>query len=285
MPVGMLLCEGVAQGPDGRLLSALIGDLRITVRPAGDKHGLANRVIAWQEMPGSSTAVAAIRDCDFDFDPRAAGMPGDWVIRPNNQPIRAGWHWERVEVENYLIDPLIVVNAIKLDADAAVAYREAFAVAAEGLADYTAARYALSRSRPRWLRLENRWGESAGLRDHLIPAQRDNTACRSGMLDCLAQFLHHLPSNTAVLERYEQACLEYAPTGSRGKQPEVYYSGKDLLCALGPALERMGLGHPGKFRELMLSRIENSSELVWEWLPEWRELRRLLQSGAGLDGL
>jgi hypothetical protein len=285
VPVGLLLCEGVSQGPDVQLLSALIGDLRITVLPAGDKHGLANRVLARREVLATSASVAAICDSDFDVDLYSAGSPGDWVIRPNNQPIRIGWYWERVEVENYLVDPLVVVNAMKLGAHDAEVYREAFAAAAESLSDYTAARYALSRSRPRWVRLENRWGESAGLKDHPFPNQRDDTACRSGMLACLSQYAEHIPSEPTMLERYEQARIEYAPVGSRGKQPEIYYSGKDMLCALSPALSRLNFGSPGKFRERMLSRIESSPEPVWEWLPEWRELRRLLQSGVESDGL
>jgi hypothetical protein len=213
----------------------------------------------------------------FDLDSPTEGKPGDWFTRPNNQPIRIGWHWERVEVENYLIDPVVVTNTLKLSTDTAAAYQEAFAVAAESLADYTAARYALSRSRARWTRLENRWGESAGLKNHNFPTQHDHLSCRAGILDCLTQYLQHLPSESAVFERYEQARIDYAPAGLRGKQPEVYYAGKDLLCALGPALSKLNFGNPGKFRELMLSNIESSHEPVWEWLPEWRELRRYLQ--------
>lgn len=283
MPVGLLLCEGVPQGPDVRLLSALIGDLRVTVLPAGDKYGLPNRVLARREVQGVSSIVAAIRDCDFDLDPPAEGIPGIWHIRPNNQPIWTGWHWERVEIENYLADPVVVANALNMSADGAAAYREAFAEAAEGLADYTAARYALSRSR-RWKRLENRWGVAAGLKDHLIPAQRDNVACRAGMLLCLNQYRDLFPSDVDLLERYEQALILYGAAGPRGRQPEVYYSGKDLVCALGPALAQMGLGEPGKVRERILGGIERSLDPVWEWLPEWRELRRLLQAVATHHG-
>lgn len=278
MPVSRLLCEGVESGSDAILLTALIGSLRVTIRPVGAKYGLGERILAMREVQSSPITIAAIRDCDFDFDPPDENMPGVWQIAPNNQRVWLGWHWTRVELENYLIDPIVVAHALSLDPEQIARYREGLAAAVAHLADYTAARYTLSRSRSRGAPMANRWGVSAGLKDHVLPPQLDDVACRAGLAECLMRYRERLPDEPQVLATYEQARMIYNPVGPRGQRPEIYYSGKDLLCVLGPTLGRMGLGEPGTFRRRMLNAIHNSIEPVWDWLPEWQALHRLLQS-------
>lgn len=278
MPVGQLLCEGADQGPDATLLNALIGSQRVRIKPIGAKYGLGERIVAMRELQNSPITIAAIRDCDFDFDPPAEDTPGVWYIAPNNQRVWLGWHWARVELENYLVDPMVVARTLGLNADQIARYREGFAVAAATLADYTAARYTLSRSRLRGGLMVNRWGVSAGLKDHVLPPQLDAAACEAGIAACLMRYRERLPAEPQVMTTYEQARIMYSSVGPRGQRPEIYSSGKDLLCMLSPTLGNIGLGEPGAFRRRMLNAIQNSLEPIWDWLPEWQALHRLLQS-------
>ena len=43
------------------------------------------------------------------------------------------------------------------------------------------------------------------------------------------------------------------------------------------ALADFSLGEPSAFRERVVKGIENSTENVWTWLPEWNQLRQMAQ--------
>lgn len=287
MPVGMLLCEGVDGGLDARLLSAIASGVS-GIRPAGSKYYLATSVSAYRDAKrqesGATRVVAAIRDCDFDIDRLEDDCPKTWAVSPNNQRIWIGWSWRRVEVENYLIDPTVVAKALQLSDDDAAFYQTALNQAATSLADYTAARYALSRSRQHGGPLENHWGDSAGLKDHVVPKLRDDEACREGITHCVARFDGNKTAAESVIARYEMARRDYAQDGARGQQPHIYYSGKDLLCALRPALAEKKWGEPGDFKKRVLLEIQRSQQTVWEWLAEWGELRRKLKDVTSNNG-
>jgi hypothetical protein len=44
------------------------------------------------------------------------------------------------------------------------------------------------------------------------------------------------------------------------------------------ALIDFTLGEPFIFRERVVKGIENSTEDVWTWLPEWEDLRQQVQN-------
>ncbi len=64
MSVNILYCEGVANSPDVRIISAIVPP-GCVVRPIGSKQGLAQRILGAQDVRTGST-VAGLRDRDFD---------------------------------------------------------------------------------------------------------------------------------------------------------------------------------------------------------------------------
>jgi hypothetical protein len=56
----------------------------------------------------------------------------------------------------------------------------------------------------------------------------------------------------------------------------TFFAGKDLLYGMRSELSRFGFESPVVFRDRILKGIEETSEDVWTWLPEWQRLRELL---------
>ncbi len=103
MPVSRLLVEGKL---DIEILAALFGG-RPPVDIGGSKQSLAPRVR--NERQGGNANVYYLRDRDFDYDP-----PDDLsqpVVDRTHAGIVLGWRWCRHEMENYLIDPEVVIAA------------------------------------------------------------------------------------------------------------------------------------------------------------------------------
>lgn len=270
MPVSMLFCEGAGGGPDIRVLRSILLGINLVIEPSGPKYGLGARIRAYREAIGDSI-IAGIRDSDFDRDHiPPTGSLREW--RVENDLVWLGWYWERVEIENYLIDPIVVEQALGASTLDMNTYRMALQASAESVVEYMAARMALSRSRIQFSPLPNHWGEAGGLKGHSFPTYRNEIACRSQISIIVADYAQRI-QEAEVLERFDAMLVYHRPGGSHFQHPEICFSGKDLLCGMRTALEGMGFASPGVFRERVLKGIETSSEDVWTWLPEWNELR------------
>jgi hypothetical protein len=162
MTLKKLFCEGIKGGPDSRILQLLIGERGPEVTPLGDKYGLGNFIRYEQD---NGLVVLGIRDRDFDradmlkpSPPQHKPVP--WVIKLNEAERQIGWYWERVEVENYLIDPALVQYVFPRLSE----YPSWLEQAADHIAVYTAARMTLSFHRiKRRIPHENHWGDGLNL--------------------------------------------------------------------------------------------------------------------------
>ncbi|MBW1700471.1 MAG: hypothetical protein JRK26_27275 [Deltaproteobacteria bacterium] len=67
---------------------------------------------------------------------------------------------------------------------------------------------------------------------------------------------------------------EFQPDGGRFQHFLSAFAGKDLLWAMNEPLRDMGFIGAGAFREKILIGISRTDTNVWEWLPEWRALRK-----------
>lgn len=278
MSVNILYCEGGKNSPDIRVLLNILSGA-CTVRPAGSKYGLDRQILfIKQENLLPSSIVAALRDRDFDKDVSPpANSPRDWLARLNNENIQVGWYWERKEIENYLIDPEVVSRALGPKAPPIEDYRTALKEAAESIADYTAARIALSLSRQRLLPLNNCWG-SAGGKKHPFPDRLAESDCRAGITNIVREYEQaQIVREEDVLNSFEQLLSTCRIGGDRFQYFMVFFSGKDLLCGMRSALISWGLGEPFVFRERIVKGIENSAEEVSFWIPEWANLRQRVQ--------
>jgi hypothetical protein len=250
-----------------------------TVRSAGSKYGLDRQILfIKQENLLPSSSVAGLKDRDFDSDeslPR--NSPRNWSVKVHSQNIQVGWSWERKEIENYLIDPKVVLRALGSKAPPIADYRAALEQSAENIADYTAARTALSLSRQPLLPLNNCWGDTGG--QHPFPDRLAESDCRIGITEIVSQYEQaQVIREDNVLNSFEQLLPVCRIGGVRFQSFLTFFSGKDLLCGMKSALTGWGLGDPFVFRERIVKGIEFSIEDVSSWIPEWSQLRQLVQN-------
>jgi hypothetical protein len=231
----------------------------------------------------SGSIIVGIRDSDFDRDHLPpTGHPQEW--RVENDSIWLGWYWERVEIENYLVDPVVVEHALGMSRPDMDVYRSALQASATSIAEYTAARKALSRSRVRLIPLPNSWGGHAGLGEHPFPAVRDEAHCRSQISSIVMDYSKRI-AKSEILKRFNEMLVYHRSGGDHYQHSEICFSGKDLLCGMRDSLNIMGFDSPRVFRERVLKGIETSTEDVWTWLPEWNELRSQIANISSNQGM
>jgi hypothetical protein len=280
MPVNLLFCEGGAGSPDVRLLRSITrGVATVRIQPQGAKYGLGQFVRAYREA-APQTIVAGIRDSDFDRHHNLpAGQIRDW--RVENDHVWLGWFWERTEIENYLLDPAIITRLFSPDVIAPAWYHATLDAAITALLDYTAARATLSRSRGRYEPLPNIWGTAAGIADHVLPLPCTEADCRVEIERIIETYGARIQAAQA-LTLYDQLLGEYR--SAYYHEPLLYFSGKDIVCAMREPLQQVGFPSPGAFREKVLKLIEASPGDIWTWLPEWNALRSAIQSVGSNNG-
>lgn len=260
-------------------MSAILAGICL-IEPIGSKYGFGEKV-RFARSIRTSSVIAGLRDRDFDQDD---SIPTNDPIRWNvdNNTCWLGWYWERLEIENYLLDPEVVRRALGAKAPAMDAYQSALQQVAESIVEYTAARIALSMSRIR-LNWTNKWGRRRGRDRYVFPDDRSEADCRSGIQDIVRQ-LSEMMKEGDVLNRFDELLPFCRPEGRRFQYFLTFFSGKDLLCGMEQPLIRFGFQSPFSFRESILKGIENSPEDVWTWLPEWQRLREQISSISSNDG-
>jgi hypothetical protein len=92
---------------DVEVLQPLLPISLATVIAVGPKQALPARCRAERAR---EQAVYYLRDRDFDVEP--SGEPG-----PIAGAGGLGWHWQRHEIENYLLDPAVVANLPGINPD------------------------------------------------------------------------------------------------------------------------------------------------------------------------
>lgn len=278
MPVSILFCEGGPQKPDIRLLNSLLAGT-CQVRAAGSKYGFGQVVRAHKEAQPQST-IAGLRDRDFDDDDSIPiERPRCWLIEGDS--LQIGWYWERVELENYLIDPQVVQYALRSRAPSLNNYRSVLHGSAESIAEYTAARTALSLCRRRLIPSPNAWGRERGSESHPFPDDRSEAACRQQISAVIRQYAEtHIVRECEVLAHFDRLLQACRPGGRRYEHFLTFFSGKDILFGMEPALKDFGFDSAFGFRERILKGIESTQDEVWRWLPEWATLRQLVISFA-----
>ncbi|MBI4769669.1 MAG: hypothetical protein HY784_04470 [Chloroflexi bacterium] len=275
MPVSLLLCEGADKSPDIRALAAVLSGACV-VDSSGSKYGLGQRILLARQF--RTGTIAGLRDRDFDDeDEQITHAPREWRVESGR--VWLGWYWERHAIENYLVDPVVVARALGPQAPPEADYRAALQASAISIADYTAARLALSRSRPRFAPIPNAWGPERGPDRHPFPLDRDEARCRAAIREIVSQHqVTQSVQDTGVLRRFETFLPTCRPGGVRFQNNLTHFSGKDLLFGMEATLAQMGFPTPGDFRERILKGIENSLQNAWTWLPEWNRLRDLVRS-------
>ena len=273
MPVTRLFCEGGPKSPDIRVLAAILRATNCLITPFGAKYGLGHKIRIAREFNNGSK-IAGLLDRDFDADDTLPNQtPRPWLVERNT--IWLGWRWERKEIENYLLDPQVVCQAIPNFPLSDAEYVHALRTAAQGLAVYTAARTALSIIRPRFEPLDNGWGDERGKAKHIFPQDLSQEACRAGILHSIQTHAQNqMVSEERAIQQFESCLPECQPGGQRFEHYLTFFAGKDLFCALDSQVRSWGYASYSVFKEKILKGIEEAQSDVWNWLPEWRNLRQ-----------
>jgi len=273
VPIAKLFVEGALEVQV--LNPILLGNP--TIQQGGSKNALKAR--AGTERRENQYAAGYLRDRDFDFDP-----PAD-LTRPTldstfeNAGISLGWRWCRHELENYLIDPAVVSEAMQWDISDV---EEALRQAATTIRDYEAARWAIGivrralpphyelRTRPDGLNeiglppqldaaTVNAWA-SQNINDHRAPmvAATDPASVNASLQSLAARFDDAFIADTANIL--------------------LWFSGKDLFASLNGWIVAKGIANPGDFRARLRDWVIANPQRAVELLPEWGGLIQLLRA-------
>lgn len=273
MSVTVLYCEGNAQSIDIRVIRQLLG--KCDIRPLGGKtSNFMNSIIADRRR---NSNLACLVDRDFDCRDRPQS---DAPVQCWYEQVWVGWAWERKEIENYLIDPVVVQQALGKKAPPPDEYKSALDEAANRISAYSAARTALACEG-----FKNFWGEEVGNSRYCFPPQLGKDYCQGRIAEIVRDYRKdRLVSEADVQNKFSNLLPKFRNGGLRFTDYLRYFAGKDLLYAMREKLREFGFEPPSSaksspeevFIERIVSRMERSDN-VWEWLPEWTTLRQLIE--------
>lgn len=273
MPVNVLLCEGGPGSPDVRVLGKLLAGL-CEVKPEGGKYGMGQKIIAKRDAIGN--VVSGLLDGDFlESWVSPTGCPRNWT---SGNGISFGWRWERKEVENYLIDPDIVAKALGPQAPNHSLYILALHQARDQIAYYQAARTSLSVNRKRFDDLPSCFGPERGKEKHLFPNQLCTTSCEEGIKKTVINHQNvQIVELDEVLTSYKNYIPEFIKNGTRHKEYLYAFAGKDLFWAMEVWFKQNNFHGAWAFREKVLIGIQQTTEDISSWVPEWEKLLQMIK--------
>ncbi len=270
MPVSQLLCEGASNSPDVRVLLKLLSGRCGEIKPMSGKYGMGVRIIARRENLGENN-VYGILDGDFKSEWR---LPENIVAEWENDGIHFGWRWERKEIENYLIDPVVVERALGDMAPNMETYKTELESARDRIAIYQAARTALSANRSRFYPLPSSFGSERGRENHPFPDAFDEDSCRNSMFQTLAAYQQiQCISREQLAVSFDAYLMECRQSGCRYQHYLHAFAGKDLFWAMDSWLRANNFIGANAFREKILCGISKTAEDIAPWLQEWENLR------------
>lgn len=286
MPVNLLLVEGKLEV---EIFTALFAG-HPPVRAEGSKDSLRLKVQRLRGMPVDGrpdpgrVLAGYPRDRDFDFEPSAAGTGP--TPEPLDQGEVIGWRWQRHAIENYLLDPALVVPATGWPRQA---YEEQLTVAASRLRHYQTARWVIGTGRRGWPRHYqlNTSPTDLGSGVLVLPEDLGETAIRAWLHTHLGTWRNQLVTlfgPPAIDARYAQHAQHLSDAVLADVSTVLTWcSGKNLLAAMEPWLrqQRWPGGAPitnaGAFRAGIRSWIRQNAELTLATLSEWQALLSLIR--------
>ncbi len=191
-----------------------------------------------------------------------------------------GWIWERVEIENYLLDPAVVAYLHPRRLIDLVAYREALETVARDIAPYAAARNVLAHFRDalRQALPTLRYGALCGNRQrYTFPRCEtlDVMHCHAFIeeqVSCVTS--RSAEASMQVRERFEMTREVFLPSGTLYPHYLHFFAGKDLLWGLEPYIRQFSnYGSPQEFLDDLTKALPGREDTNFRMLiPEWQAL-------------
>jgi hypothetical protein len=193
--------------------------------------------------------------------------------------VAIGWRWCRHEIENYLIDPLVVSEAL---AWTIPDFEEALRQSARRIRSYEAARWTVGivrRALPPHHELKTR---PEGLNELALPPDLDFAEVRAWASRSIEAHRKTIAAETeprvvkASIEslhaRFDDAFIVDV------SNVLLWFSGKDLMAGMADWLTARRVLHPGAFRASLRDWIIANPIRVLELLPEWNGLTQVLRA-------
>lgn len=273
MPITKLYIEG---NIESEILNPILQGSPV-LQQGGSKNALRPRARA--ERQENRVAAGYLRDRDFDFDPPVdLSTPS---VDDKEGEIPYGWRWCRHEIENYLLEPALVSEAMGWpDNEIEAAIRQA----ARNIRNYQAARWTVGvvrRSLPPQYELRTR---PDGLSDIALPAGLDRRSVEGWAVDNIRTHRERIVATTDPLwiqETFDDFSVRFdADFLSDAAKILLWFSGKDILAGLDDWLKAKATANAGLFRANIRDWIIANPERTIELLPEWANLRRALRNGS-----
>ncbi|MDJ0797407.1 MAG: hypothetical protein QNJ51_11350 [Calothrix sp. MO_167.B12] len=274
MPVNVLYCEGNYKSIDIRVIRQIVAR-DCEIKPIGGKQLFISSIAGDRRINPNLAGLL-----DRDFDCQNVTLTKTPQPKFDGNSIKVGWTWERKEIENYLLDPEVVQQALGRKAPPMDKYRSALRKAAEEISTYTAARTALS-----CYGFKNFWGEEVKLvnTSHLFPRRLGKDACEQNIREIVNKYKgDRIVTPENVLEKFQELLPLFRSDGFRLENFLSFFAGKDLLYMMTEKLREFGFESSDptitpseKFIERIIKCMERAEE-VWTWLPEWARLRELI---------
>ena len=275
MPITRLFCEGRQDSSDALLLASILPDACL-IEPVGGCDFL-ERIVMFHRAKASSATLMAIKDRDMLADDfTVTHQPQRWESRGGEH---YGWIWERVEIENYLLDPAVVTALQPRRLTDITAYRAALDTVARDIAPYAAARNALARFRDalRHALPSLRDGAPCGKRQYMFPrgATLDVAHCHTFLETQVAGVTSRSADSCAqVITRFDAIRAVFLPTGAVFPHYLHFFAGKDLLWGLEPYLRQFSnYGNPQELLDDVAKALPGREDANFRNLvPEWPAL-------------
>lgn len=273
MPVTMLLVEGEL---DAQLLQPLLAGRPLIEAAKSSKNALAPRVRT--ERQKGQTGAHYLRDRDFDHEPpEETEIPG---IDSEHEGSVLGWRWARHEIEKYMLEPLFVERCLDVPK---AEYENAVLDASQRIRHYQAARWAIGHARsalPPAVKFRTR-PDDAGDKEFFLPVRLEEAPCAQWACDHAAAFLERSMSRLAE-EFVSNTFAKYRDIFAGGGLDHIgsvllWFSGKDIMLAIGDWLQIHGVNGPGAFRARLRDWMRANPDDVLNALPEWRALIEALR--------
>lgn len=271
MPIAKLFIEG---NLESEVLTPILQGNPL-LQQGGSKNSLKPR--ARTERQENKVVAGYLRDRDFDFDPPVdLSKP---TVDSDDGGIPFGWRWCRHETENYLIDPVVVSEAMVWPI---VEVEEAIRQSARKIRDYEAARWTVGivrRALPPNYDLRTRPDElnDIGLPLALDPATVSEWA--SINIESHREQIVAVTDPAAVQESFGRFAARFNEVFVQDV-PSIllWFSGKDILAGMSEWLLIKNVANPGAFRALLRDWIIANPERVLELLPEWKGMTEVLRA-------
>ena len=268
----LLLCEGTESAADSVVLQKLCGKI-VRVVPVGSRFGMKHRIEVLRKVQDFPAYAILDRDFPQKWESQSC-LPIPWMTQENSISKCYGWYWERKEIENYLIDPIVVRESLGESVFDWNEYTDALKIARDKISSYQAARLTLSvLGRTGQYYVASSKGVHRGSSDHYrFPeeGQLDEVTCDEWIASTHAEYENrHLSRFNSLDNLYHQYRIECNEGGIRFENYMAAFSGKDIAWCLNGWLRKKGFQGTKHFLNSILEGIAGSKTDITQWLFEW----------------